>query len=866
MTASAIGTSTYNFADLLRRYRVNAGLSQEALAERAGLSVSGVAALERGRRTAPRPDTVALLADALTLDADERAALIAAAAPSPTVPPAENAGVRAFSSTLPTPPTPLIGREHEEAAVTHLLRQDGVRLLTLTGPGGVGKTRLATAVALDIQDVYADGVVFVDLSALRDPTLVLPIMAQTLGLREVGPRGIDALLLASLRPKHLLLVLDNFEQVVDAAPSVAELVAACPRLVALVTSRTALRVRAERQFRVRPLPVPAGDQPLPDVVGDYAGYAAVRLFEERARAAQPDFQVDAANVEAVARVCGRLDGLPLAIELAAARITLLPPAAMLSRLEQRLSLSQRGARDLPARQQTLRAAIDWSHDLLSEGDKALFRRLAVFAGGFTAAAAGAVCFGADVEVEVDHDSADAEVDHDGADAEVDHDGAALEGLASLLDRSLIHPVDVVAEEPRFGMLETIRAYALERLEVSGASDTVRGRHAAYVVSLAEAALPHFFSADRDVWLAGLDGEIDNLRAALTWSTVTTQADTDAGHGPVAASERRDVGLRLVGALAWYWLVRGRLREGRLWAEAALVGTDRTDRGAARGAALTGAGLLAQSQGDAAAAGPWVEESADIFRALGVTRRLAYALLLVGMTRVSRGELAAARPVLEEGCALHREVGNAWGEATTVYHLGNVAAALRDHKEARARYDESLAIFRRSGDALGTAVVLHALGAVAVGQGDDATAEALFAESLPLLRTTGDEYDLARALVAAGEIAVRRGDARRAHEALTEGLRLWRDIGLTAGAVRALAGLAGLASSQGRTERAGRLFGAAKALSISTGATPNDARSIDIDQLVAAAREQLDPPAFAAGWSAGLLMTEEQAISHALHDV
>jgi len=473
-----------------------------------------------------------------------------------------------------------------------------------------------------------------------------------------------------------------------------------------------------------------------------------------------------------------------------------------------------------------------------------------------------VCFGADAEV--DHDGAEVEVDHDGADAEVDHDGAALEGLASLLDRSLIHPVDVVAEEPRFGMLETIRAYALERLEASGASDTVRGRHAAYVVSLAEAAPPHFFSADRDVWLAGLDGEIDNLRAALTWSTTTAQADTDAGHGLVGASERRDVGLRLVGALAWYWLVRGRLREGRLWAEAALVGTDRTDRGAARGAALTGAGLLAQSQGDAAAAGPWVEESADIFRGLGVTRRLAYALLLLGMTRVSQGELAAARPVLEEGRALHREVGNAWGEATTVYHLGNVAAALRDHEAARARYEESLAIFRRSGDALGTAVVLHALGAVAVGQGDDATAEALFAESLPLLRTTGDQYDLARALVAAGEIAVRRGDARRAHEALTEGLRLWRDIGLTAGAVRALAGLAGLASSQGRTERAGRLFGAAKALSTSTGATPNDARSIDIDQLVAAAREQLDPPAFAAGWSAGLLMTEEGAISDALH--
>ncbi|MDQ2787823.1 MAG: helix-turn-helix domain-containing protein, partial [Chloroflexota bacterium] len=484
------------FGERLRQHRRAAGLSQEALAERAGLSVAAIAALERGRRTRPHPDTVALLATALALPPPDRVTFIAAATGDrPTVP--ERVMPR-LTPTLPMPPTLLIGRERTEAAVLDLLQKtNGPRLLTLTGPGGVGKTRLALAVAALMGEAYADGVCFIDLSAVRDPPLVAATLAQALGLRERDGQPVYDLVLAYLRDQQRLLVLDNFEQVLDAAPIVADLLARCPRLVLLVTSRAALRVRGEQQFRVPPLAVPpSGRAVAPETA---AGYPSVQLFVARAQAIQPDFTLNAANAAAVAQTCARLDGLPLALELAAARINVLPPAALLARLERRLAVLRDGARDLPARQRTLRATLDWSYDLLDAGEQALFARLGVFAGGATLAAITAICT-------------------------PDDEMAALDTVAALADMSLVLPIEG-GGEPRTGMLVTLREYARDRLAERGEATRFDRAHAAYYLALAEAAEPMLTGAEQGLWLDKIEREHDNLRAALERALARGEATT-----------------------------------------------------------------------------------------------------------------------------------------------------------------------------------------------------------------------------------------------------------------------------------------------------------------------------------------------------
>ncbi len=514
------------FGERLRQLREAAGLTQEELAERAGLTAKGVGALETGKRRRPYPHTVRALAEALGLSDAERTNLTDAArgragAPIAAQPPGG-------MPTLPVLPAPLVGREREIAAVVHLLRRAEPRLLTLTGPGGVGKTGLAVAAAAAAADGFPDGVAFVPLAPLSDPGLVVPTTLGVLGVRESADRPAQERLRAHLRGKRMLLILDNFEHLMDAASDVADLLASCAGPTFLVTSRAPLRVRGEQEYPVPPLELPDLER-VPDVA-EVAGASAVQLFVRRAREVSPDFALTQGNATAVAAVCRRLDGLPLAIELAAAWTKLLPPTALLARLDRTLPILTGGPRDLPARQQTMRDAIAWSHDLLSPTEQALFRRLAVFVGGFDLGGAEAVAV-----------------------VPADPGVGILDGVASLVDKSLLRrqagSFDDEATGPRFGMLETVREFALERLVTSGEEAAVRDAHAAWCLALVEEGDRELWGPRHALWSDRLAAEYDNVRAVLAWTL-------ERG--------RVEIGLRLTRALWKFIRSRGHPSEARRW--------------------------------------------------------------------------------------------------------------------------------------------------------------------------------------------------------------------------------------------------------------------------------------------------------------
>jgi predicted ATPase/DNA-binding XRE family transcriptional regulator len=808
---------------LLAQYRGGANLTQEALAERAGVSVRTIQALERGG-TRPQRDTLARLAQALALDAAQRASLAGPAPQAQSAIPPPVAAPTVSLGALPVPVTALLGRADAVVAAGALLQGAAGRLLTLSGPGGVGKTRLAVQVARSVQEHYADGVAFADLSPLREGQLVPAAIAAALGVREQGRQPLHEALVAHLRERQVLLLLDNAEQVLEAvAEEVAALRAACPGLRLLVTSRTVLRVQAEQVYPVPPLALPdPSSQMAPEALGEVP---AVALFVQRARAVRPDFALTPQNAMAVAALCARLDGLPLAIELAAARVGVLPPATLLARLDRALAVLTGGPRDLPERQQTLRHTISWSHELLPPAEQALFRRLSVFAGGCTLAAAEAM----------------AALQGRGSED-------VLAGVEALADHSLLQSGEQPDGEFRLWMLETIREYGLEQLADSGEEAAVRERHATFFLALAEEAEPHLRSAERESWLERLHREADNLRLALSWSAEEPQ--------------RAGLGLRLAAALTWFWRFYGWLQEGRSWLETMLAHTDGADRTAARAKALYGVGILAWYQGDLAGAAVGAEASVALFAAGGDTSDHAAALRLLGLIRLGQGDAAAARRLLEDSCNLFQELGDVWGEALTVYRLGLALTELGD-PAARGCYAHSLALFRQVGDPLGVAVVLNALAVATAAQGDEAAALALIAESLPLAREATERWDLARLLLNAGTLWLRQGDVEQAQEVLAESLGLWRESGHRAGMALNLAGLGGVAAARGEAKRAGWLFGAAQRLYPASGPGVTALIDADLDQRIAAARASLDAAPFAAGWAVGQALSLEDAIGEAL---
>lgn len=631
-------------------------------------------------------------------------------------------------NNLPTPPTPFVGREREVASVRDLLQRDGVRVATLTGPGGTGKTRLALRVASELLHAFEDGAFFVPLASVSDPALVLPAIARALGVRE--GRGLPLIenLKRQLRDRELLLVLDNFEQVRRAAREVAELLASCPRTKLLVTSRELLRLSGEHHVPVPPLSTPAyGALP---ALSELERYDSVRLFCERAAAVQPDFRLEEATAAPVAQICRRLDGLPLAIELAAARAQELPPAVLLEKLESRLTVLTDGPIDLPERQQTLRDTIAWSFDLLEPEEQRLYRRLAVFVGGWEAAAAQQVCAAAELEIPFSN------------------------GIRSLVDKSLVRPESFDDAGPqkvigpsdaavRLTMLETIREFGLEQLAASGEEQAVRERHRAWFVRFAERAEPELRGPEHGTWLDRLEREYGNLSGAL-----------ENAEGAGAA----DAGLRICSALWLFWYERGRIGEGRDWLEQYLAASD-TAPTELRARALGGAAELARHLGQYERAEELCAESLEIHRELGDRSGTAQALRALGVIVQFRGQSERACPLLEESLALSRELGDTQRIAHALRDLGSDAMIRGDHARARGLYEEGLVYSRELGDESTIATLLLNLGEIAKLGGELERARTLYGQSLASFRDLEFQAAIAYCLeaLAAVEAALGRGE-------------------------------------------------------------------------------------------------------------
>lgn len=726
-------------------------------------------------------------------------------------------------NNLPVQPTPLIGREKQVGDVAGLLSKADVRLVTLTGPGGTGKTRLALQVSADMLDRFPDGVWFVELAALVEAKLVMSTVAQLVGVKETGGTAILDTLKEHLKDKHLLLVLDNFEQVANAAKDVSQLLSAGTGVKVLVTSRIPLRIKGEREYVVPPLSLP-DPRHLP-ALEKLTQYEAVRLFIERATSVKADFEVTNDNAPAVAEICVRLDGLPLAIELAAARIRLFPPQALLSRLSSRLKLLTGGARDASARQQTLRGAIDWSYDLLSDGEQQLFRRLAVFQGGRTFEAIEAVC-NAEGDLQID----------------------MLDGVESLVSKSLLKQEEGAGGEPRFIMLETIQEYAAEKLDECGEAEELRRRHANYFLGLAEEAEPQLVGPQQPKWLSRLDDVLDNLRAALQY---------------LQNKGSNEELLRLAGSLWYFWWLKGYLDEGREQLSRAMAtGPDRPPN-AQLAKVLTGAAVLAFDQADYQTSLSLLERSVAMYRQLGHDEGLSLSLNTLAWEMIHLGENVRGKELAEESLLLSRKTGDRWHMAGALNTLGIASTNEGDAQQGIKYIEESLALFREIGDLQAITAQTNNLGYALLLQADYGRAGLLLRESLDLAEKRGDSWTRAATLGSLGLLALDQSRYTEATTLFQESLSVVEEIGDKRGIISALEGLAQVAAAQDNLDRAVRLWSVAVVLREAIGLPQEPADQARYEQSISSLRSRLSEAVFSDAWQKGRAMNMEQAIAYAL---
>lgn len=765
-----------------------------------------------------------------------------------------------YKRAFPAPVSGFIGRVREVATLKHLLSREKVRLLTLTGPGGIGKTRLGLYVAAELRDQFTDGVFFVNLAHLRDIAFVVPTIAQTFELKETGDQPQLDQLIAFLRKKTLLLLLDNFEPVLPAATLVVDLLVACPNLKMIVTSRFVLHLQGELEFIVPPLAVPDPTH-VPDLV-TLSQYEAVALFLARAQAVRFDFQLTHANAGTIIDICARLDGFPLALELAAARIKLLSPRALLTRLEQRMPLLMNGGRDVPMRQRTLHDTVAWSYQFLASQEQQLFRWLAVFINGCTLEAVEAMCI---------------------ALCSNSNAGSVLEGVASLVNKSLLYPVELSDGELRFRMFEMIREYGLETLQASGEMEAAHYAHASYYLRFAEEIEPELVGSQQAAWLERLEQEHDNLRAALYWSLERGESKQETG-------DEKDMALRFGVALSRFWNIRGHWNEGQIFLARALA----INSGAqteVRTRALAAAASFAVHQEESRRGEALCQQCLAQSRALDDTAGTAWALYLLSELAWQRGELPVVRQLLEEALARFEEAEDQENIAWSLTFLADVANIQGEYTRAQALFEESLTIDRQQGNILGMAGSLlgmartHFLsggdssmlcscleqsldltrelgskvgitlgvslsGMVALHQGDTVKARSLLRQSLALGREIGKQQIIAWSLFGLGKVAERLGDHQEAHTCYEESLVLGNAEAYNLELPFFLEGLANIALLQGEPAKAARCWGAAEVLREAKGTPLPPVYQTEHQQLVAAARLQLGEKTFAATWTQG----------------
>ncbi len=878
-----------SFGRWLKQQRKDLGFTQKEVASCTGCSTITVRKMEADDYR-PSTQIAERLADCLEVSPGEHEAFVkfarqarqqkqAPSAHAGRLPILGNRHHSHWPGSLPGRLTSVVGREQELAVASNLLLHSEVHLLTLTGPPGIGKTLLSLELGRVLRDHFEDGVFFIPLASITDPNMVGSTIALSLGIKEAGNRPPMDRLARYLGSKSLLLILDNFEQVGAAAPLLSEVMSTCPRLKLMVTSRELLRIRGEYQFRVPPLRVPdVGHLPPPE---ELSAYPSVQLFVERARAVKPDFALSAQNASAVAALCAHLDGLPLAIEIAAARTNIFSPMEMQARLSNRLKLLTGGARDLPPRQQTLRSAIDWSYDLLSAGEQTLFARLGVFAGGCTLPATEAVCKATgDLIIDV------------------------MDGVESLLDKSLLRGEEQTDGERRMAMLETIHEYALERLEVSAELESARRHHAEYYLALAVAADPELTGRDQSAWLALLGREHENMRAALKWSLgvgigegaekARRKGEREAlregkQEGERQNLERAEVGMRLCIALVQFWTIHGHDSEGRKWVEMALLNTERElsvplpELGPLRAKLLSAAGWMAWEQSDYAVARRFHEASLALRRKLGDRRGISASLNNLGNVALDQGDYIEARRFHEASLAIKRKLSDEWGISMSLNNLGLVARGEGDDTWAHALMEESLAVCRKLGDKMGISRALDNLGIVARNQGDYARARRLHEESVAIRRELGSKTMAAYSQTNLACVATDQGDYGEAFSLFSEALLVLQEAGdrrvvaecleglgeVAAASTGANAGMGTDVKAKGSSvgaecERAAALFGAAEVLREETGARVAPADCVRHQRYLAIAQAALgEEIAWDAAWTRGRAMTMQEAIEYAL---